>query len=72
MAFQVTLTLRNGDRIRGADIYSGPTPNVGDTIRVVVGDGTANAQVTGIRKHRARSPGAAGEIIDDADAQECE
>jgi len=70
MAYQVTLTLIGGDRMRGADIYRTPTPDIGDRIRVVVGSSTTNAQVTAIRKHRARSPGAAGEIVDDVDAQE--
>jgi len=70
MAYQVTLTLVGGDRMRGADIYRTPTPDIGDKISVIVGSGTANAQVTGIRKHRARSPGAAGETVDDVDAQE--
>jgi hypothetical protein len=70
MAYQVTLTLVGGDRMRGADIYRKPTPDIGDKIPVIVGSGMTNAQVTGIRKHRARSSGAAAEIVDDVDAQE--
>lgn len=70
MAYQVTLTLVGGDRMRSADIYRTPTPDIGDKIPVIVGSGIANAQVTGIRKHRARSAGAVVEAIDDVDAQE--
>jgi hypothetical protein len=70
MGYQVTLTRVGGDRMRSADIYRAPTPDIGDRIRVVVGSGATNAQVTAIRKHRARSPRVAGEIVDDVDAQE--
>ncbi len=68
MAYQVTLTLVGGERLRGVDIYPGPTPETGQTISVIVRSGRTNAQVTGIRKHRAKSP--ATENVDDVDAQE--
>jgi hypothetical protein len=70
MAYQVTLTLVVGDRIRGAEIYRTSTPDIGDKIPVIVGSGMTDAQVTGVRKHRARSPGGSAETVDDVDAQE--
>jgi hypothetical protein len=70
MAYQVTIALVGGDRMRGAEIYRTPTPEIGDTIPVIVGGRTIDAQVTGIRKHRARSPGPTAETVDDVEAQE--
>jgi len=70
MSYQVTLTFVGGERVRRADIYEGPTPMIGDRIIVNIGLGTTLAQVTGVRKHRLRSPGATGEGVNDVDAQE--
>ena len=57
MAYQVTLTLVGGERMRSTDVYREPTPNIGDKITVIVGKGTTRAQVTGIRTYRSRAPG---------------
>jgi hypothetical protein len=35
MAYQVTLTLVGGDRIRGAEIYRTSTPDIGDKMAIV-------------------------------------
>lgn len=70
MSYQVTLTFVGGERVRRADIYEGPTPKIGDQIVVNIGLGTTLAEVTGVRKHPLRSPGATGEGVNDVDAQE--
>ena len=70
MPYQVTLTYVNGERVRRADIYDGPTPKIGDQIVVNIGLGTTLAEVKSVRKHPLRSPGSRGEGVDDVDAQE--
>jgi hypothetical protein len=70
MPYRVTLTFAGGERKRRLEIYQRPTPNVGDKINVNIENGSTSAKVTGVRKHRTRSPVAAVETVDDVDAQE--
>jgi hypothetical protein len=62
LPYRVILAVAGGQKTERTRISFGPTPKIGDTIFVdVIGNGTAKAQVTGVR----RNPD-----IDEVDAQE--
>ena len=60
MAYKVNITLAGGEQIQRQEIYYIPTPKVGETFRVSVGNRVKRAEVTNV------SPGA----VDKVDAQE--
>jgi hypothetical protein len=60
MAYKVSLTLVDGERIQRQDIYYVPTPKAGQTIMVNLGNRSKRAEVTRVL------PGA----VDNVDAQE--
>ena len=70
MPYRVTLTLVSGERTKGLETYQGATPRLGEKIGVNIGNGSASAKVTAVRKHPIRSPGSVVEGVDDVEAQE--
>jgi hypothetical protein len=70
MPYKVSLTLVSGERTQLPEIYHDQTPSGGDTIIVYIRKVAARARVTGVRTHRFKSSGTAGEAVDDVDAQE--
>jgi hypothetical protein len=56
----------SGQRIQ-LPIHWEPTPSVGDTILVSIGNGSTPARVTGVRKYQSKSPETV-ETVDDVDS----